>query len=117
MGKGEVLERTDYHILRRVYLNMVDAMGAPMLKLACTYAKMGRKKTLTSVTTTTDSYWKKGPARTVKNTVLGCGTTTTDSYHSKEPTRRVRETVLGFLIIRMGLLTQNSQEPIRTAGR
>ena len=53
----------------------------------------GEKKTLTSVTTTTDSYWKKGPARTVKNTVLG------------------------FLIIRMGLLTQNSQEPIRTAGR
>jgi hypothetical protein len=43
MGKGEVLERTDYHILRRVYLNMVDAMGAPMLKLACTYAKMWGK--------------------------------------------------------------------------
>ena len=37
--------------------------------------------------------------------------------HSKEPTRRVRETVLGFHIIRMGLLTQNSQEPIRTVGR
>jgi hypothetical protein len=75
------------------------------------------KKILKSVTTTTDSYWKKGPARTVRRTVPGSGTTTTDSYHSKEPTRRVRETVLGFRIIRMGLLTQNSQEPIRTVRR
>ena len=48
----------------------------------------------------------------VRRTVPGSGTTTTDSYHSKELTRRVRETVLGFRIIRMGLLTQNSQEPI-----
>ena len=43
MGKGEVLERTDYRTLSRVYLDKVDAMGAPMLKLACTYAKMWGK--------------------------------------------------------------------------
>jgi hypothetical protein len=29
------------------------------------------KKILRSVTTTTDSYWKKGPTRTVKSMVLG----------------------------------------------
>jgi hypothetical protein len=69
---------------------------------------------LKSVTTTTDSCWKKGYARMVRRTVTGSVTTTTDSYPSKEPTRRVRGTVLGFRIIRMGLLTQNLQEPIRT---
>ena len=64
-----------------------------------------------------DSYWKKGSARTVRRKVTGSDTTTTDSCYLKEPTRRVRETVLGFRIIGMGLLTQDSQGPIKTVRR
>ena len=40
----------------------------------------GEKMILKSVTTTTDSYWKKGPARTVRRMVPGSGTTITESY-------------------------------------
>ena len=42
--------------------------------------KMGKKMILKSVTTTTDNYWKKGPAKTVRRMVPGSGTTITESY-------------------------------------